>query len=258
MILATSCDREESSVSQDTGNQLERERDSLGKIAVGMSESDVLRLIGKPDETRIKGDLGIVAEKYRWVYGVEKAGEFPSIGSVVFDANDEVLMSYCPSQGLGHHQRGRSLPISATPQVTDEDLYCVAGDVFKDDGYHQIQVSVVNDGKNPFLYRHDNQGIRFSVMIELFDEHRTLLWREYLGSFHSPHFSDRDEWPVLRVNPGERVTERVPIFLWLDANDGVFYPGTYYVRVAFPLKDGQLFASNMIEFSLDEAVNQKQ
>lgn len=256
-FTSVSCDRNQSIGNGKTKSQCEEERDALASIEVGMSESDVLSILGNPDEIRIKGKLGIVAEKYRWVYGVSRPYEFPRIGTVVFDANSQVFMVHCPSRGLQQRLKDINLPISDSPAVTKEDLYCVVERVSEDEGYHRLTASIVNDGESPYLYRHDNQGIAFSVLLELFDEERTLLWREHLGGFHSPHSFNRSEWPVMRVAPDSRTTEDISIFSWLDENDGMFYPGTYYVRVAFPFHQGESFASNLFEFQLDKAVNLK-
>ncbi len=218
----------------------------------GMTEGQVLEVLGKPDEVRIKGELGIVAEKYRWVYGIEKKGQFPRVGSVIFGANDTVHKIGCPARGIPFMLPKWVAPFSESAQKTPSGMYCKIDNVFRNPKLYDfpyIRVSLVNSGKSEFSYRHDHTGIRFSLILEVYDAEKTLLLREALYAYHSPHTPPGSQRPVLRVLPGSRVSEDVPIW-WRGVSDGVLYPGVYYVRVAFPLERNTFYGSNLAKWEL--------
>ncbi|MCJ8332300.1 MAG: outer membrane protein assembly factor BamE [Lentisphaeria bacterium] len=233
----------------------ESRRDLIISVKKGMTEEQVLEILGKPDETREDGFMG----RYRWVYGVEKKGEFPRIGSILFTNNMAVLMVECPTRTnwTTVFSAWRQLPFSESPQKTEAGLYCEIDRVFiKKGGPHMIQVSLVNEGKEPFLYSHDSMGIRFSLVIEIYDEQKKLINRDSLTGYHSPVSSDKSKWPVLKVPPGSRVSEKIPIW-WRHKTDGMLYPGTYYIRVGFPFEKLKDYGSNLVKWELKEALNKK-
>lgn len=235
----------------------ESSRKLLSSIQKGMTEQQVLEIMGHPDEIRIKGDLGIVAEKYRWVYGVKRKGGFPRVGSVIFDTNKTVFMTFCPARGISGILSNTPAPFSESQQKTPAGAYCQIDRVFRNSQYydsHYIQVSLVNEGDEVFLYPHDNTGIRFSLILEVYDDQKNILLREPLFAHHSPYSSDSSKWPVIKVPPGSRESEDVPIW-WRDVNDGILYPGTYYVRVAFPFETRKFYGSNLAKWELKETLD---
>jgi len=220
-----------------------------------MTEEDVVRILGKPDEIRVKGKLGIVAESYRWVYGVKRKGEFPLVGSVIFNERKVVDHIFCPSKGISNILNQRAVVFSELPQKTNEGRYCEIERVFKKDNSNYLEVSIVNEGDQPWLYPHDNTGIRFSIILDIFDVEKNIILREPLFGYHSPISLDRSKWPVIKVLPDQRFSEDVPIW-WRNRNDGVLYPGTYYVRVAFPFDAETFYGSNLVKWELKEPVNE--
>ncbi len=169
-MAMSSCSERRSVSTMGRDRSLESRRDLLSSIQKGMTEQQVLDILGKPDEIRIKGDLGIVAEKYRWSYGVDRKREFPRIGSVIFGTNKTVFMTFCPAKGLDGMLGKRSMPFSQFPQKTPAGTYCEIERVFRNKEFydsHYIRVSVVNQGKDVFLIRHSNTVIHFSLILEL-------------------------------------------------------------------------------------------
>jgi len=220
-----------------------------------MTEREVLNILGRPDQVRAKGDLGIVAEKYRWVYGIDNSGEFPHIGAVVFGTDSTVLMIYCPSRSIDKRLY-ISMPFSEEPQSAPSGMRCEIDEVSIDSesNGHYIRVSLVNGGGSDFRFAHDHTGIRFQLVLELYDKEKRLILQEPIFGYHSPCTSDQSEWPVLVVPAGGRISEDVPIW-WRDVNDGVPAPGMYYVRVGFPFESGKYYASNLAEWQLPSGLS---
>jgi hypothetical protein len=153
---------------------------------------------------------------------------------------------------------------SESAQVTSVGLHCSIDQVFQDtdspSGWHLL-VSLVNDGPAEYAYRSDSLGIRFSLTLEVYDARKRLILTESLVGFHSPYSMDRSKWPVLRVPPGQRVTEGVPLALrgtrengvrlfFRDPGDSLLPPGTYYVRVTFPFEESKYYGSNLVRWDV--------
>lgn len=227
----------------------EARKNALCSIREGMSEEQVKAVVGPPDEVRTKGGTGMVDENYRWVYGVAKKGEFPRIGSVIFGTNHTVFMTYCPTRSVAG---APSVRFSEFAQGNSSGLRCGIEKVFSNPEFYNapyIRVSLNNAGRSDFLYANDDTGIRFNLILEVYDEKKILLLREYLARYHSPVYSDKAKWPVLRVPAGGQASEDVPVW-WRDENDGILPPGTYYVRVAFPFEAGIYYGSELIKWDL--------
>lgn len=231
----------------------ETKKDQICSIREGMTESQVSESVGKPDEVRIRGETGIGEEAYRWVYGIKSKGEFPTVGAVIFRTNRTVFMSYCPTRpGFG----APIVPFSESPQITPSGMRCTIDDVFGNpdrSNVPYIRVSIENTGKSEFRYTNDNQGIRFSVLLEVYDAEKRLILKEPIYAFHSPYSFDKANWPILAVPAGARHSEEISIW-WQDENDGTLQPGTYYLRVAFPFEEKKFFGSNLAKWELKESL----
>ena len=241
-------------------DDLETRRATLCSVRAGMTEDQVLEILGKPDEVRARGEVGAVAEKYRWVYGTDREGQFPRVGSVMFGDDDKVCMVHCPSRVAEQMLPANTWPpFLEHPQKTSSGMYCSIDKVFRNpefDNAHYMRVSLVNSGQSKFSYRHDHTGIRFSLMVEVYDADRILLLREPLHTHHSPRSADPSQWPVLKVPPGSRVSEDVPIW-WKDVNDGALHPGVYYIRVAFPFEKSKFYRSGLTKWELRETLGKR-
>jgi hypothetical protein len=249
---------------------LDARRDLLCSVQKGMSEDEVLKVLGRPDEVRTTGDVGIDVEAYRWVYGIRDKGEFSRVGSVIFTSDKKVFMAYCPARSLNPADAHIAPPFSETAQVTPSGMYCSIDKLLRDVDHpddDRIMVSLVNTGKAEFAYPNDYLGIRFSIIVEVYDARKNLLIMEALQDFHSPYSFDRSKWPVLRVAPGGREWEVIPLsrhhprsgvtyFSWRDENDGALTPGTYYVRVAFPFGESKYYGSNLVKWNVQPPLRQ--
>jgi hypothetical protein len=212
-----------------------------------MAESRVSALAGEPDEVGLKGSAGFVEEAYRWVYGFKSKGDFPLIGAVIFRTNHTVLTSYCPTRPFPLIP---PVPFSESAQSSPSGIRCTIDRVFRNPDFYNspyIRVSVQNTGTIEFRYTNDHTGIRFSLILEVYDAHKAVVLREPLFRYHSPYIPFRSEWPVMVVAPGARYSEDVPIW-WRDESDGRLPNGTYYVRVSLPFEDKKFFGSDLAKW----------
>jgi hypothetical protein len=230
-------------------------KDRICSVREGMTKSQVVAAVGDPDEIRLKGQTGILEEAYRWVYGVSSKGEFPRGGAVIFRTNHTVLMSYCPARPFPWVP---AVTFSEAPQTSPSGMRCTIEKVFKNPdfyNYYYIPVSIQNTGTNEFRFTNDHTGIRFSLILEVYDAKKALVLREPLSAHHSGVSPFKTDWPVLRIHPGARESEDVPVW-WRDENDGVLPPGTYYLRVAFPFEEGKFFGSNLARWELPRGLDE--
>lgn len=238
---------------------LEERRDRLCLVREGMTTSRVFALLGQPDEVRPRGttDLGVDGEEaYRWVFGVKTEGDLPEVGTVIFRLNHTVLDRHCPTRPFPEFPIP-PVPFSESSQNTRSGMRCTIDKVYADPHFRNapfIQVSVENLGNREFRYTNDDAGIRFSIILEVYDARKALLLREYLPAYHSLYSSERSEWPVMVVAPGGRESEDVPL-LWRMAEDGRMPPGTYYVRAAFPFEENKYFGSNLVKWELPDGLD---
>ena len=97
-------------------------------------------------------------------------------------------------------------------------MRCTIDRVFRNPDFYNfpyIRVSVENSGSSEFRYTNDHTGIRFSLILEVYDAQKALVLREPLFGYHSAYSPFKSDWPVMVVAPGARVSEDVPIW-WRD------------------------------------------
>lgn len=236
---------------------LESRRDLLAGIPRGATTNDVMKVLGPPDEIRAPTETSthFLGEAYRWVYGVTAPGEWPLVGVLVLASNNTVMASKCPSREKSHRKGAERARVGPGPDITASGMYCEVESVSNRPGdtafFQRAVISLVNGGRESFIRKHERTYIKWDVVIEVYESHHLLIWREDRSKYESAYktFADKAKWPTMVVNPGERMTEDLPI--WIESY-GVGEPskGTYYLRVGFPFEENKFFWSSDYKFSV--------
>ncbi|MFT3769177.1 MAG: hypothetical protein QM820_27375 [Minicystis sp.] len=225
-----------------------RDAHRLATIEAGMGEDQVTALLGKPDEIRTQEARRpwITGASVAWAYGVKAPGSFAFGGLVLFDADHKVLMTRSPIESVT--VRARKLRWSDTAMVNDRGLSCHLEILGADPGGIDARVTLKNDGAATFERRHGHTGIRFDLVVELFDEGRHILARHDTMSLFSPFAPDDTE--RMTIPAGGSIAERVRLgATWSEL--GPLPPGAYVVRVAFPFEVGRFSVSEPVAFRID-------
>lgn len=226
---------------------VKRERARVSRVEIGMSEEQVLAIAGAASEVRHADGKGpwIVGASAAWAYGSRAPGEFAFGGVVLFDAGKKVMMVRSPLSPAS--VRARRLRWSDTADVADRGLSCHLAVLGADATGVDARVTLRNEGAAPMERRHGHTGIRFDLVVELFDEKRNVLAREDTLSLFSPYSPDDTE--VMRIPPGGELSEKVRLgATWTDL--GKLPPGRYWIRVAFPFEVGHFSVSEPVAFTI--------
>jgi hypothetical protein len=257
-LVVTSGDGPNEQRAKLTAAELEAKRQQLTKITKGMTEEDVRGLLGEPDEVRSKRRAPWIAgAELEWVYGVDRPGEFASIGLVLFDADGRVFQACSPTSNpfvcsppgsLFAEKGAEEVPLSEKAIRTPTDVHCQLGSVVvlldlpkQADGRRDqwVGVSLINDGTEAFHYE---GAFNHLFVVEIYDADKRLLSRLDRRTVAST-FGRR------ALPPGERKEGGFP--LWFrDVYFGAPSPGTYYVRALFRDGDRKYYPSNLLEFQV--------
>lgn len=231
-------------------SSLEDKRELLMHIKKGMSEADVVRILGKPDEVRPKRSAPwYVGAEYEWAYGNPTPGAFALVGLVIFDKNAKVFIIDPATHASPCHSPRSS---ADEPVPSRDGMVCVLGPLRRDEqGSLIAKVRLVNNGKKTFRYKHDNTGIVFNLIEDIYDRKGVLVYREYWNWSHSPYSFNRAEWPVMVIPPRKNFSEEFhPLVGTGTGMLGKLAPGKYYLRVAFPFDKDKYYPSNLLEFEI--------
>ena len=238
----------------------------LANVREGMTEQEVLKLLGNPDEvrqvptddvldgTRVYSTLDDEnPEVYRWAYGVKQKGTFARTGIVSFDKTRRVVCARSPV----HRRFGADkihLPSSDEAVPTPSGLSCHLGEVSFTEarGYtvrhYAAEVTLMNAGQSEYSLKYDTVSIRSLLVVEIYDSNRQLIFQEDNLRYHSPAFFDRSKWPVLRISPGQSKSDQ--IFVSPGSYFGALPPGKYFLRVCFPFEKWNYSPSNLAPFEV--------
>lgn len=164
----------------DGAELLGNRRDLLCTVMPGMNEKQVQDILGPPDGIRGNERIGYMYEKYRWVYGTLSKGGFPRIGSVLFDTHALGFSVDCPSRPFHESLPLIRIPLSDKPQPDPFGVRCEISAPDKSSSNPRISMSLVNKGEKQFRYPHNHTGIRFSIVVEVYDANKTLILQEPL------------------------------------------------------------------------------
>ena len=234
-------------------SSLEDRRELLMHVKKGMSEKDVIGILGKPDEVRLKRRAPwYVGAEFEWAYGSPAPGAFALVGLVIFDKNAKVFIVDPATHPSPCHAPRSS---ADEPVPSRDGMICVLGSIKRNkSGWIVARVKLVNNGKKTFRYKHDNTGIVFNLIEDIYDRKGVLVFREYWYRSHSPYSLDRAEWPVMVIPPGKNLSEKFhPLVGTGTGMLGKLARGKYYLRVAFPSDRGKYCPSNLIEFEIPPA-----
>ena len=238
----------------------------LATVREGMTEQEVLKLLGNPDEVRQlpAHDLldGVrvhsssnpeTAEVYRWAYGAKQKGTFARVGIVSFDKTRRVVWAQSPI----HRSFGTTkidVPVSDQARPTPSGLSCHLGEVsFREargytDRCYSADVTLTNRGQSDYSLKYDTVSIHFLLVVEIYDSDRELIFRENNLTYHSPMYFDRSKWPVLRISPGQSKSGQITVFP--GEYFGPLPPGKYFLRVCFPFENWNYSPSNLVPFDV--------
>lgn len=249
---------------------LQAKRKRLSELKDGMDSKQVIEILGKPDEvrqipkdhlldgTQLVGDprtpdLG--PETQRWAYGVLGKGMFAAVGYVSMDRNGKVVAAMpadCFAKSKLPH---RVRPSSDKAVETPAKLRCHLGTVEiipakgETAGGLKTTVKLTNGGKERFVLKHDAaRSIARFLLIEVYDAERTLLFRDYMMSYHAPFSPDPSKWPELTIPPGAEKSEQFHVSP--SHGFGRLPAGNYSMRVYFPFIEQKFYPSNLVRFKV--------
>jgi hypothetical protein len=107
----------------------------------------------------------------------------------------------------------------------------------------EARVTLRNAGPMPLERRDGHRGIRFDLIIELFDAEKRLLARCNTLQLFSPYSPDDDS--VMRIPPGGSISDTVHLGMCLSEH-GPLPPGTRFARVSFPFEEGRFTPSELV------------
>jgi hypothetical protein len=253
--------------------ELRQLRERLGSLKAGTSSTEVLKLMGKPDEVRPvpknelldgvkylgdhRGRVGTETE--RWAYGMTAKGMFPRIGFVSIDRNGKVLFA-SPTDSFA---RNGSKPPDQVPADGDDavatptKLSCHVGAIKyhprKGDSSENLEtvVTIKNAGTKRFELKHDaaNSPRRF-LLVEIYDSTGIMLFRFNEMLYHSIIYLNPADWPVLSIDPGKEITTE--LFTSHADGFGSLPPGRFSLRVYFPFDKWKYYPSNAVSFEIKE------
>jgi hypothetical protein len=239
---------------------LKSRKDALMAVRRGMTEADVIEQVGPGDEVRHQLQAKQEGEAHARAYGVSRAAGFAQVGLVLFDTNNRVLDVWCPTRLRFCRKAALSIPVTAAGTRSPNGLICRVEEIIDTgepsngrDEQHQelrdsLRFTLQNKGNRTYELRIRSQA-RFELVIEVFDSQKHLLLRHDLCHYSLENSPFREQWPVLRLAPGEKFWGEWP--LWLtDGLFGVPAPGRYYARVLFPFETDRFCASNLKGFTI--------
>lgn len=251
------------------GTPSEPDGEVLSNIREGMSEQEVLAILGQPDEIRqipedrllhgvriLSSTSPESAEVYRWAYGVRVKGTFAGIGIVSFGRDKRVIWAYSPVYGCTRLAWKTNIPFSESEISTSKGMSCRLGPIgFTEEqgetvrGY-DAEVILINKGKSEYCIQYDTVSINDLVIVEVYDSEKKLIFHENQIYSHSPYSFDESTWPVLRIPPGQSFTGST--YLSPDKYFGYLPPGRYYMRVCFPfdIEKWEYSPSNLVSFEV--------
>jgi hypothetical protein len=222
-----------------------RDPSRLARVRPGMTEVEVATALGRPDEihTRDAGRLPWIAgASFAWAYGVLAPGGFAAGGRVLFDAGRKVITTRSPIDADPVRPMGPFVPWKETPRPTS-GLSCHLHILGTDPLGPEARVTLRNDGATPLSRRHGHTGIRFDLIIEIFDADRHLLARCDTKSLFSPVAPGDTE--VMTIPPDGSISDTVHLGVCLNEH-GPLPPGAYFARVAFPFEEGRFTPSDLV------------
>ncbi len=254
-------------------SELSERRSRLAAVKPGTTTQQVLRDLGKPDEIRPVGASGLLdgirisrsapgsdgqeAEVERWVYGALGKGMFGATGYLSVSRGGVVVGATtadsfcCPGAVVPKLIHSSSDAAVESPG----SLVCriMAIERVRATGYTpdrlRLTVEIANNGPKQFLIKHPAATeIRRLLIIEVCDAIGVLLYRDDLARYSSydPHGASR----TLSVASGGKQSETFCVSI--VSGFGRLPSGAYFLRVYFPLSNGNYYPSNRVRFEVSE------
>jgi hypothetical protein len=257
LFAVASCRTAQPSVSDMESAELQQKRRLLSTIKEGMTEQQVVEILGNADEVRPvmpipwcdrreEEGVKLRPEGKRWAYGIQAEKAFAAVGVVVFDEDGEVLGTYRPDNSYCDCE----IPYGEDPVRTESGMCCRLDSVRPiSSEFIEVSAVLLNGGSEAFHLKDMIADVESCFVVEVYDSHKTLLYRINRIFFTSPAYSHQSEIPSLTIPAGEKY--EVSFNADIDvATFGPLLPGRYFIRVAFPFEEKRYYPSNLVGLDL--------
>jgi len=241
-------------VCADQDAELIAQRNTLRQeVKKGMTEAEVRKIMGPPDEVRAVKYTSWDSREYRYAYGVKQPGTLPFIGSVFFGPQAKVVGTVV--RDVMDYSRK-----STAEKYTEWEMKSYLG--FKiillnaklpgkksENKLSEFDVEIENLTNQIRRLRYSDRHIRHNFYVTVYSSSRQVLFSEITGlecNFSPP--PDGKEF-ITRIPPNSKISLSFSLYpmRFMDPLPS----GKYFVRVWFPL-DGSdtglpLYPSNLVE-----------
>jgi hypothetical protein len=238
---------------------------SISRITEGMTEQDVRKVLGPPDEVRTIDEEHLLdgarvyssrntenGETYRWAYGPRQPGTFARTGIVSFDQKKQVVWAQSPIL-----QHGLSGPPAYSkpkgPIISSDGLSCrIDGITFEDARGETVRswsarVTLKNGGPRDYSRKSTiTASIQRLSTMEVYDSEKVLVSRDDHRVYGSPFLEPQ----ILSLPAGHSRTEQVNFST--DEYFGPLPAGRYFLRVCFAYTDTAFISSSLTPFMVSE------
>jgi len=235
----------------------------VSKIGEGMTDGEVSRLLGPPDDIRTLDQEHLLdgvrvlsslnptnAELRRWAYGVRQPGTFARAGVVSFDGHNRVIWTQTPlghgpvsSDAMTRHPGGASKSLDGLSCRIDEiSLKEARGETTR---LWSAKVTIANSGNTDFSADCYVDAIQRQCAVQVYDKDQTLIFLDDHSNSDNGFGSRRSKFAI---PAGAARTEELHFFP--DSYFGPLPPGRYLLRVLFRRGEGSFIPSAMVEFAV--------
>ena len=222
----------------------------LSRVQEGMSEAEVLKLLGPPSEKR-SNRLFERGESQTLAYGVRSVGGFAEHGIVDFDRSNRVEQVCSPTCGYGIRRGAWLLPTRLDIAHPTSNILCVVTGVVIDPSQQELMMrqrvlfSLINQSDTSCSVPTPLHSLSLCIAVEVYDKNGHLFFRKDNGTKGMVTSAGPKGYPSVTIGAGSRVDDED--YIWLSPiHYGKPPPGAYYVRVAFGFSP---FAQTAEEFT---------
>ena len=249
-VSQTAISGEDAVLHLDRGDRVipvERARKLLLDIPRGTPVSNLISLVGHPDEVRVQPEaFRTEAEWNRWCYGVSESGELPLIGLVLVSSNLTVQSVKLPCDEWNWPTNTAPPTNHAIPQLLIRSVV-LTNDAPTRELSYIARVCLTNAGTTPVELKLDERlSWRPLLQCEVYNLKNTLIFARHRYFHPSPLDSERK----LKLMPTEQEQKDIAVFA-RDVHLGIPRPGKYQLRVGLPLSENFVLWSERYDFTIE-------